>query len=299
MSLRLEMLQAARLAPKALGGSVDLVRDFLLGQLNEDGGFRGRAGRSDLYYTVFGMEGLLALQAEFPAAGVARFLSGFDDPGKLDFVHLCCLARAWADVATAQPGLADAGAEARRRIVELLAGYRSADGGFQGAPQAPKGSAYAAFLALAAYQDCGVAMPETEKVVASILRLKTPDGAFTNDSCIKVGSTNATAAAIGVLRTLGGADLSGTGPWLLARCLPDGGFLAVPNAPIPDLLSTATALQALAGLGVDTKAIKEPCLDFMDSLWTNVGAFHGHWSDNHLDTEYTYYGLLALGHLAN
>ena len=88
------------------------------------------------------------------------------------------------------------------------------------------------------------------------------------------------------------------GDWLLAQAHPQGGFLAVPGAPIPDLLSTATALHALAGLGVSFEKVKEPSLDFVDSLWTNEGAFHGNWADEHLDCEYTCYGLLALGHLS-
>ena len=49
MSLRLEMMQVARLAPKCLGESAALVRNFLLGQQNPDGGFKDRSGRSDLY----------------------------------------------------------------------------------------------------------------------------------------------------------------------------------------------------------------------------------------------------------
>jgi hypothetical protein len=51
-------------------------------------------------------------------------------------------------------------------------------------------------------------------------------------------------------------------------------------------------------LNADFGKIKEPCLDFVDSLWSNAGGFHGHWGDDHLDCEYTYYGLLALGHLS-
>ncbi|PYK02665.1 MAG: hypothetical protein DME23_01180, partial [Verrucomicrobia bacterium] len=86
--------------------------------------------------------------------------------------------------------------------------------------------------------------------------------------------------------------------WLLARCHSAGGFLAAPNAPMPDLLSTATALHALAGMQVSFEQVKEKCLDFIDTLWTNEGAFHGHWGDEHLDCEYTFYGLLALGHLS-
>ena len=57
-------------------------------------------------------------------------------------------------------------------------------------------------------------------------------------------------------------------------------------------------LHALAGLEYPLGEIKEPCLDFIDSLWTSRGAFYGHWADDTLDCEYTYYGLLALGHLS-
>jgi hypothetical protein len=38
------------------------------------------------------------------------------------------------------------------------------------------------------------------------------------------------------------------GHWILNQMHPSGGFLAMPMAPIPDLLSTATALHALACL---------------------------------------------------
>ena len=58
------------------------------------------------------------------------------------------------------------------------------------------------------------------------------------------------------------------------------------------------ALHALAGLQAPIDSIKEQCLDFIDTLWTNEGSFHGHWHEDVLDCEYTFYGLLALGHCA-
>ena len=86
--------------------------------------------------------------------------------------------------------------------------------------------------------------------------------------------------------------------WLLARAYPQGGFLAMPEAPLPDLLSTATTLHALACLEREIPApTRERCLDFIDTLWSAEGGFHGHWADDALDAEYTFYGLLALGHL--
>ena len=87
--------------------------------------------------------------------------------------------------------------------------------------------------------------------------------------------------------------------WLLASRWPQGGFRANHQAPMPDLLSTATALHALACVQrAPTAGQVEADLDFMDSLWTNQGAFHGHWAEDDVDVEYTYYGLLALGHLS-
>ena len=44
--------------------------------------------------------------------------------------------------------------------------------------------------------------------------------------------------------------------------------------------------------------VREPCLDFIDTLWTSRGAFFGNWEDDVADVEYTYYALLALGHLS-
>ena len=63
------MLQVARLAPKSLGDATELVAHFLRSQFNPDGGAKDRAGSSDLYYTVFALEGLLALSPSFPSPG--------------------------------------------------------------------------------------------------------------------------------------------------------------------------------------------------------------------------------------
>src|SRR3954453_14012223 len=90
------MLQVARLAPKNLGDSADLVANFLRSTQTPEGGFADRGGRADLYYSVFAIEGLFALRADLPLAGLRRYLESFAGGESLDFVHLCCLARCWA-----------------------------------------------------------------------------------------------------------------------------------------------------------------------------------------------------------
>jgi geranylgeranyl transferase type-2 subunit beta len=295
------MLQVARLSPRPLGDARDLVQRFLLDQRHPDGGFQDRAGASDLYYTVFGLEGLLALQADtsLPVDDTIDYLHRFGDGESLDFVHLACLARAWATMAREAHApdrvLAD---DVREAIATRLETFRSADGGYAQTPGAARGTIYAAFLALGAYQDLRREMPDARGVLTSIASLRARDGGFANHPDAAVGLTTSTAAAVAIHRQLGDAIAGDPGAWLLARHHAQGGFTASPTTPMPDLLSTATALHALASLHVSIAAIKESCLDFLDTLWTNRGGFYGHWADDHVDCEYTYYGLLALGHLA-
>jgi prenyltransferase beta subunit len=311
--LRLEMLQVARLSPKLLGEAADLVADFLRSQQNSDGGFKDRAGGSDLYYTVFGVEGLIALRADIPHAKIAEYLLPFGDGGSLDFVHLGCLARCWANLPPALRAQAP-----REQIAARIERFRTADGGYAASGMTNEeirihergqqgdssvdltesGTLYGCFLAAASYQDLELLMPDPMGMLKCIHALRAADGGYSNQRDVPMGLTPTTAAAATLLRHLGQPADPSLAKWLLDCHRAEGGFLAMPDAPIPDLLSTATALHALAGMQVDFSTIKEPSLDFIDTLWTNKGSFHGNWTDDLLDTEYTYYGLLALGHLS-
>ncbi len=285
------MLQVARLAPNELREASDRVVDYLHGQFNEDGGCKDRSGASDLYYTVFGLAGLAALRAEPPTQPTRSYLESFAAGDDLDVVHLCCLARCWASLAPKEPpALRDA-------MLANLERFRSRDGGYGAEPDAEHGTVYHCFLALGARQDLGAEALSADGLIDCVDRLSTDDGAFANEAGLPLGTTPATAAAVTLLRNLGAPVPAPSGAWLLRQATPEGGFLAMPRAPMPDLLSTATALHALAGLEIPFEEIKTSCLDFVDTLWTGQ-AFCGNWSDDCPDAEYTYYALLALGHLS-
>ena len=294
MSLRLQLLQVARLSPRLLGDSTDLVREFFRSRLSPTGAGLDRDGRPDLYYTIFALAGLQALDAEVPREKVIAFLLSHGTGAALDFVHLSSLARCWAAVGREHlpPGRAPA-------LLARLETFRKPDGGYEGDAKLAHGTAYGAFVALGAYEDLGHTPPNILQLVQSLKRLETPDGAWSNVPNARCGATNATAGAVTLIRHLGFPVNDRVGDWLLAQAHPEGGFLAMPKAPLPDLLSTATTLHALACLERDVpERIREKCLDFIDTLWSAAGGFHGHWADDHLDAEYTFYGLLALGHLS-
>src|SRR5439155_25913153 len=134
VSVRRETLQIARLAPKLLGDSADLVAQFIRGQLNADGGFSNRAGDSDLYYTVFGLQALLALRVDLPVESATAYLRGFGAGEDLDLVHLACLAGCWAMMPA--PALPPATSDA---IITRVESYRTADGGYHASRDAAHG----------------------------------------------------------------------------------------------------------------------------------------------------------------
>jgi Prenyltransferase and squalene oxidase repeat len=197
-------------------------------------------------------------------------------------VHTACLARAWAALPPASRQQAPLAA-----LTARLAEHRE---------QAR--SAYALFMLVGALQDLGQPLPPAGEVVARLDALRAGDGAYANHPGAPQGQTPATAAAVTLGRQVGAEPEDALARWLLARAHREGGFFAAPDAPLPDLLSTATALHALATLHADLAPLRESCLDFLDTLWSSRGGFFGHWADDVLDCEYTYYGLLALGHLS-
>ena len=85
--------------------SADLVGGFFREQLTIRRRVHATApAHRDLYYTVFGLEGLAALRAPI-ARGPHRAPTSpaFGDGAALDFVHLSCLARCWANLPEGVP----------------------------------------------------------------------------------------------------------------------------------------------------------------------------------------------------
>lgn len=292
MTLRQEMLRAAGRATKSLGAARrDAAAKFVLGQQDASGAWKNRQGKPDLYYTVFGIDCAIALGLPVSWAAVKSYMETLGDVAGMDLAHTACMCRAWAAIGQPMP------ADLSRRIVERIESFRCADGGFHHFDKGPCGSAYGSFVAMGAYEDLGARMPNVEGVLASLASLGRADGSFCNEPDMPASSLS-TSAAAAVLAHLGRPLPPGMATWLLSCHQPEGGFAAFLELPMADLLSTATTIHALAAIGAPLDAVAEATGRYVQSLLTPAGGFAGSQGDPTPDVEYTFYGLLAAGHLA-
>ncbi len=281
---------AAGAATCLTGPGRDAIVAFTSARRSSCGGYMGKSNTPDLYYTLFAAGTLDALAQRHSLLRLPRYLAQFGDGRALDFVHAACLARLLGAV----------GRRARQRaVLPRLETFRSQDGGYHHATvNAPTGSAYAAYLALDTYADARVAPPQPGHIRSALDILRTPDHAWANEPGSQHGQTNATAAACLACIHLGQTPEPGAAQFLLAQRDPvTGGFHAYPGAPMPDLLSTASALYALNAMNVPLQAIAPQTRAFIETLWTDEGGFCGGFTDSVPDCEYTFYALLALGAL--
>ena len=285
-----EMLKVATLARPELHEGIEEVADFVLSRIMPNGEFRGRSEAGDLYYTVFGMDCMLALGETLDTAKLTAYLSSFGNGTDLDLMHLGCLARCWSRLELVGLSSPDA-----ISMLEKVEKYRSTDGGYCIEPGANHGSIYGCFMAYAAYQDLGMEIPNAEGIADSIEALRLKGGLYASERELKKSNTNAAVGALLLLGSLGRPVDGRVSEWLLDQCHEKGGFVAAPEVPIPDLVSTATALFALRSAGVDLGGVKKSCINFLGSVWEDNGGFAGNWMDSISDCEYTFYALLSMG----
>ena len=274
--------------------AMDAIGGYIHGQLRHDGGFADRNGDSDLYYTMFGLSCAAVLNLKVPHERIAGFLDRFP-PETLDLIHLDCLikCRAAANLLR-NPALASiAGRFAALRNLSVDSTTKKAVKRLLNADDSS--SAYNWFLRLNAAQDCGLKLPWDSKIIELLELCRKPEGGFSNRSEIKTPALNATVAAILFKRQLTGINDVPALNWLSGQITASGGFKAAPETPLPDLMSTATALFTLKVCGMLTEATRELSHNFIFEHWRESGGFSGNIIDNHCDCEYTFYGLLAAG----
>ncbi|GIW81323.1 MAG: beta-hydroxylase [Gemmatales bacterium] len=276
--------------------------DFLLSSQNPDGGFSGRDGISDLYYTGFALRGLAILDCL--TEDVGRKCSSYlrnclrSEASIVDFFSLlvsCALVQSCGgpDI------LEDAIADWPDRVAQELESFRSDDGGYAKSADGKYGSTYHTFLVALCYELLGRTVPQPNRIVEFVASRRRDDGGYVEIAAMKRSGTNPTAAAIGTLQILHSDDFPVLTPqvrhvtanFLLGLRSPDGGFLANSRAPLADLLSTFTALWTLKTLDALDQVDTDQLSRFVDQLERDNGGFGGGIWDEATDAEYTFYGL--------
>ena len=274
---------------------------YLLEAQNPDGGFSGREGGSDLYYTGFALRSLAVLQAlnsdvcNKAASFLRTKMTG--SAGVVDFFSLvvsCYL----VPLGGGPDVLADAPTDWPERVAFTLETFRSPDGGYGKTPGALYGSTYTSFLVTLCLQLLGRSNPEADRLAAFVKSRRRDDGGYVEISAMKRSGTNPTAAGVGLLQILGELDdtaRAGTANFLAALPSPfEGGLRANDRIPAADLLSTFTGGWTLDQLGFANKLDWEAVQRYAEECERPIGGFRGGLWDEYTDVEYTFYGLGTL-----
>ncbi|MFA5191660.1 MAG: prenyltransferase/squalene oxidase repeat-containing protein [Verrucomicrobiia bacterium] len=283
---------------------VAAVRDLLVSSQRGDGGFAGREGASDLYYTAFALRGLAiagALQRDVCERAAVFVRQHIGQPAHLiDLVSLLYAGRliqaaGGLDVlGEKQPDWAD-------DVAAATEAHRSPDGGYAKKAGAAMGSTYHTFLAALVYEMLQRPLPSPDRIAGFLKGRLRDDGGFAELPVMKRSGANPTAAAVALAEMLGAdAGLTqGAADTLAALQSPvEGGFHANRSAPAADLLSTFTALLTLEDLGAMDRTNCDAARRFVESLAMPSGGFRAGAWDDQADVEYTFYGLGSLALLA-
>ncbi|MDG2384988.1 MAG: terpene cyclase/mutase family protein [Pirellulaceae bacterium] len=273
---------------------------FLTESQRDDGGFAGREGDSDLYYTGFGLRsmailGLLDGEIADRAANFLRTrMSGQESI--VDFFSLIYGANLIA-AATGQDIFAAAAPNWADAVAEELEKLRCDDGGYAKGAEGKASSTYHTFLVLLCRELITRPAAEPERIVKFILSQAADGGGFREIRVSKRAGTNPTAAAIGTLRMLGALEAEtseDTIDFLSDMQVETGGIRANSRIPIADTLSTFTGVLTLIDLAAKDAIDCQAALDYFAGMERTAGGFHGAEWDEACDVEYTFYGLAGL-----
>ena len=283
--------------------------DYFLAAQQPDGGFAGREGGSDLYYTTFAMRGLSILGELY--GEVADRVEAFLKPQLsshqtiVDFFSLFYAANL-LKVSAGKDIFADSDPNWPRQVADFLGTLRREDGGYAKAPEGNAGSTYHTFLVLLVLQLIEQPIPEPEQVLHFLDSRRDAEGGWHEIRVSKRPGTNPTAAAVGSLQILDGID-EAKDPELVATTLDflvemqtdEGGLRANTRIPIADLLSSFTGALTLIDLQAFDEIDIEAYRKFVHAMQRDEGGFQAAAWDTAHDVEYSFYGLGCLALLEN
>ena len=279
---------------------------YFLDAQRDDGGFAGRMGGSDLYYTSFGLRALSILGELYGpvAESAATFLRKEMKSHQtiVDFFSLFYAANL-LKVSAGIDVFADSDVDWQTNVADFLQTLRREDGGYSKAPEGHAGSTYHTFLVVLVMQLLERPLPHAEDVVRFLKSQQDSEGGWREIRVSKRAGTNPTAAAVATLNILkeqtGAAAIDHdlkelTLDYLCEMQTDEGGIRANTRIPIADLLSSFTGGLTLMDLDSFSELDVDLFAKYVDSLQLESGGFQAAlWDDAH-DVEYSFYGLGCL-----
>jgi len=289
----------------------ELHSGYFLNAQKEDGGFGGRMGGSDLYYTSFALRGLSVLGELYgPVAEKAAVFLRAQLAGHQTIVDFFSLFYA-ANLLKVSAGIDifdNADPAWRDNVAAFLNSLRREDGGYAKAPEGHAGSTYHTFLVVLVLELMEKEIPDPQAIVSFLESRRDPEGGGREIRASKRAGTNPSAAAVATLNILRerNADVPPlshdvkelTLDFLCEMQTDEGGLRANTRIPIADLLSSFTGGLTLMDLDSYDELDVPLLRKFVDSLQLSTGGFQAAaWDDAH-DVEYSFYGLGCLALLS-
>ena len=271
--------------------AVSSIVCFVQSQQDAMGAFLNRSGKPDIYYTLFGWSLCLVLGIKIDAGNSNAYLKSIN-PDELDLVHYtayvqCKVLRKL--LLGERLGAVVTALTLRNKSKELT--------DFTSVPHNDIHAPYSQYIGLTMKEAMGSHIKERKEVILQLECYRVIGGGYKNDIDATAATLNATVAALAVQGVLAEGNLKGLKnnediAFLLGMQHDSGGFPATKMSPVPDLLSTATALFMLHCYN---EIPIYPQQAFIEAHWLEEGGFSATLLDEVSDVEYTFYGLLALG----
>ncbi|MCD7975826.1 MAG: hypothetical protein LUG51_01225 [Tannerellaceae bacterium] len=267
------------------GDALSQVKEYVISSQTPDGTFKGKNGQEDLYYSLFGWMLCYVLHVPVDTRKMEKYLHTIESE-KLDLIHYAAWIRCRMLLTLFKKGK-------MALFLRLLykTNVRTLDS-FRMIPHDDPASPYTRFIYLSLLEDAGQRIEEKMEILQSLASYKVAGGGYANRKGSLTATVNATAAALSVKGQLEEYQQQEDIHYLRDIQDSTGGYKATHLTPVPDLLSTATALFTLHSYEVKPAV---PPFDFIEAHWLDNGGFAATLLDETSDVEYTFYGLLALG----
>jgi geranylgeranyl transferase type-2 subunit beta len=290
----------------------ELHANYFRAAQKDDGGFAGRMGGSDLYYTTFALRGLSILGELY--GEVAEQAAGFlrkqlaSHQTIIDFYSLFYAANL-LKVSAGIDIFEGSDPNWPNQVADFLATLKREDGGYAKAPEGHAGSTYNTFLVVLVLELLEHPIPDPQSIVRFLESRRDLEGGWREIRASKRAGTNPSAAALATLQILRRADPTITEmdhdtkeltlDYLCEMQTDEGGLRANTRIPIADLLSSFTGALTLLDLDSFDELDVPLYRKFVESLQLPGGGFQAAaWDDAH-DVEYSFYGVGCLALLAN